>query len=110
MALLHDRRQHHLRLPRPRAQRTASVSRMGISRGTSAIRRRRSGAALFHVYRQTTPRSGGDTGDDAGDPGGSAGVLVFCETEEENNLTTKDTKELFLKSRVEREIPLVARH
>jgi hypothetical protein len=40
-----------------------------------------------------------------------AGVPVYWWfAKQKSRLTTKDTKKLFLKSRAEREIPLVARH
>src|SRR5258708_36110260 len=82
MAFLYDRRQHHLRISPSRTRRTAPLSHLGISRGSSAIRRRRSGATLLHVYRQTSSFPGRYDCDDAGNVGGSAGVPVLPPNEE----------------------------
>src|SRR5258707_11026676 len=91
MAFLSDPRPPHLRISPSRTRRTAPLSHLGISRGSSAIRRRRSGPALLHIYRQTSSFPGRYDCDDAGNAGRDSSVLVFCEAKEDG-LTTKDTK------------------
>src|SRR5438309_9538497 len=106
MALLHDRREHHLRLPYPRAEHATSLQYVGISSGSGTVCHRGSRAAVLHVHRQAASFAGWNNRDDTGDAGWSPGVLVFREAEE-SRLTTEDTEKFFSESR---EIPLVAKH
>src|SRR6202042_1016020 len=73
MALLHDRRQHSIFLPPPRAQCSTNLSGVRLSLLSRAFRVRLSAPSLLHVHQQPTVFGGGLRGHS----GGSANLLLF---------------------------------
>ncbi len=88
MAVLHDCRQHGVCLPQARSGYTAWLSHLGISGGSGALHRCRSGAVVLHVYRQSAQFSHW-----AGrDIGRSAGVLLLRSAK--NTFGNRGTEEI----------------
>src|SRR6185312_11160801 len=106
MAVLHACRQHHLCVPRPRAQCTPRLPHMGISAGSCAVRCECGRPALLHLHGQTAHLTERHSRNDAGPAGGNTSVSVFCEEKEKNRLTTKNTKQQIFQSLCDPSCPL----
>src|ERR1022692_4369342 len=75
VALLHDFRQHCLRIAQTGTERATALSDLGISGCTSDVHRGSSGIALLHLHRKPAQLRVGS----GGDSGRRADLLVLCE-------------------------------